>query len=131
MTLRLAPGQVIAIVGLSAKVDRPSYAVARALRGAGFVVLPVNPIYAGETILGELCVSSVLEIERSVDIVNCFRNSDEMPAVAREVVAMTPRAKVLWMQLGIENPQARIIAEGAGMEVIENRCIMVAYFSQH
>ncbi len=128
---KLVPGQRIAVVGLSAKTDRPSFDVARAMQGAGFQIVPVNPQYAGTEILGETCVASVAEIRDAIDVVNCFRKSEEMPALAAEVVAMIPSPRVLWMQMGIQSTEARTMAEAAGIHVVENQCIKIAYYAQH
>jgi uncharacterized protein len=128
--VKLAPGQTIAVVGLSAKPDRPSYDVARAMQRAGFRIIPVNPQYAGDEILGERCVASLLDIEGTVDIVDCFRKSEDMPSVAHDAVAMKVKPKTLWMQQGIANAEARAIAEDAGIAVIEDSCIKIAYYSQ-
>jgi uncharacterized protein len=129
-TFALKPGQTIAVVGLSAKPDRPSFDVAGVMQRAGFHIVPVNPQYAGSKILGEICVAALAEIAERVDIVDCFRKSEDMPEVARAVVAMRELPKVLWMQQDIANVEARRIAEAAGIEVVEDRCIKIAYYSQ-
>lgn len=129
--MKLVPGQTIAVVGLSAKPDRPSFDVARVMQGAGFRVIPVNPSYAGQTILGERCIASLAEIDTAVDIVDCFRKSEDMLKVALEVVAMKARPAVLWMQMGIRSTEARNVAAAVGIEVIEDQCIKVTYFNQH
>jgi uncharacterized protein len=116
--VKLEPAQTIAVFGLSAKIDRPSFDVASATQ------------YAGSQILDETCVATLEEITERVDIVDCFRKSEDMPEVARAVVAMRELPKVLWMQQGIANDEARAIAEAAGIEVIEDRCIKIAYYSQ-
>jgi uncharacterized protein len=128
--VKLAPGQVIAVVGLSAKPDRPSYDVARAMQRAGFRIIPVNPQYAGQTILDRVCVANLSEIDTPVHIVDCFRRSEDMPQLAREVVAMKYKPHTLWMQMGIESAEARAIAEAHGIEVIEDRCIKTDFYSQ-
>jgi predicted CoA-binding protein len=127
---KLVPGQTIAVVGLSAKPDRPSYDVARAMQRAGFLIVPVNPQYVGGEILGERVYASLLDIAQPVDIVDCFRKPEDMPAIARDAVAMSPPPKVLWMQMGIANQEAREIAERAGIEVVEDNCIKIAYYNQ-
>jgi uncharacterized protein len=129
-SFKLEPGQTIAVVGLSAKPDRPSYDVANVMQRSGFRIIPVNPQYAGSQILGENCVATLGEISLHVDIVDCFRKSEDMPDVARAVVAMHKLPKVLWMQQGIANAEARTIAEAAGIEVVEDRCIKIEYYSQ-
>jgi uncharacterized protein len=126
---KLEPGQTIAVVGLSAKPDRPSYDVAQAMRRAGFRIVPVNPQYAGSEILGERCVASLLDIDEAVHVVDCFRKSQDMPDVARDIVAMKRKPTLLWMQRGIESREAREMVKAIGIEVVEDRCIKVDYFS--
>ncbi|TAG77062.1 MAG: CoA-binding protein [Betaproteobacteria bacterium] len=128
--LRLVPGQRIAVVGLSAKPDRPSYDVSRAMQRFGFEIVPVNPNFAGDDILGVRCVASVMDIVGAVDIVDCFRKSMDMPSVAREVVRMSPLPQVLWMQLGVASAEAREIAQATGIAVVEDQCIKIAYMNQ-
>jgi uncharacterized protein len=115
--------KTIAVVGLSNRPDRPSFEVASVLQGGGYRIIPVNPQYAGSTILGEACLASLSEIDVAVDIVDCFRRSEDMPQVAAEAAAMTIRPKVLWMQLGVANDEAAKIAQTAGMTVVQNQCL--------
>ena len=119
----LSTCRVLAVVGLSAQWHRPSYFAAKYMQEHGYRVIPVNPMY--DAILGEKCYKSLADIPERVDIVDCFRKSAEIPAIAAEAVAM--QARVLWMQLGVENPAARRIAESAGLEVIENRCVKIEH----
>ncbi len=127
--MKLEPGQTIAIVGLSAKPERPSYDVASAMQRAGFRIVPVNPQYAGTAILGETCFGSLHDVAVPIHVVDCFRKSSDMPALAREVIAMKTKPALLWMQQGIENSEARALAEAAGITVVENRCLKVEFFS--
>ena len=115
--------RTIAVVGLSAQWHRPSFFAAKYLQEHGYRVIPVNPQY--ETILGEKCYKSLAEIPVKVDVVDCFRKSSEIPALADEAVKMG--AKVLWMQLGVENAEARRKAEAAGLDVVENRCMKIEH----
>ena len=115
--------RVIAVVGLSAQWHRPSYFAAKYLQEHGYRVIPVNPAY--DTILGEKCYKRLADIPEKVDVVDCFRKSSEIPAIADEAVAIG--AKVLWMQLGVENAEARARAEAAGLEVVENRCMKIEH----
>jgi uncharacterized protein len=126
----LTPGQRIAVVGLSAKPDRPSFDVARTMQRSGFQIIPVNPHYAGEAILGVRCVASLSEIGKPIDVVNCFRKSEDMLGVAEDVIAMRPLPRVLWMQIGIQSGAARALAEAVEIMVIENQCIKIAYQNQ-
>jgi len=115
--------KTIAVVGLSAQWHRPSYFAAKYLQEHGYRVIPVNPGYA--EILGEKCYKSLRDIPGKVDVVDCFRKSAEIPAIADEAIAIG--AKVLWMQLGVENGDARRKAEAAGLEVVENRCMKIEH----
>jgi len=99
--------RVIAVVGLSAQWHRPSSFAAK------------------YTILGEKCYKRLADIPEKVDVVDCFRKSSEIPAIADEAIAIG--AKVLWMQLGVESAEARAKAEAAGLEVIENRCMKIEH----
>jgi predicted CoA-binding protein len=115
--------RTIAVVGLSAQWHRPSFFAAKYLQEHGYRVIPVNPAY--ETILGERSYKRLADIPEKVDVVDCFRKSGEIPAIAEEAIAIG--ARVLWMQLGVENAQARVRAEAAGLQVIENRCMKIEH----
>ncbi|HET6265391.1 MAG TPA: CoA-binding protein [Usitatibacter sp.] len=115
--------KTLAVVGLSAQWHRPSYFAAKYMQEHGYRVIPVNPGY--DTILGERCYKSLRDIPGKVDIVDCFRKPAEIPAIAEDAIAIG--AKVLWMQLGVHNAQARARAEAAGLEVVENRCVKIEH----
>jgi predicted CoA-binding protein len=119
----LKGSHTIAVVGLSAQWHRPSYFAAKYMQEHGYRVIPVNPTYP--EILGEKSYKSLADIPEKVDVVDCFRKSSEIPALAEEAIAIG--AKVLWMQLGVENAAARARAEAAGLEVIENRCVKIEH----
>ena len=115
--------RTIAVVGLSAQWHRPSYFAAKYMQEHGYRVIPVNPMY-GE-ILGEKCYKALRDIPEPVDIVDCFRKSAEIPAIAEDAVAIG--ARVLWMQLGVHSDEARRRAEAAGLEVVEDRCVKIEH----
>jgi hypothetical protein len=119
----LKTAKTIAVVGLSAQWHRPSYFAAKYLQDHGYRIIPVNPMY--DAVLGEKCYKSLRDIPGPVDMVDCFRKSAEIPAIAEDAIALG--AKVLWMQLGVENAQARARAEEAGLEVVENRCVKIEH----
>ena len=130
----LNESKTIAIVGLSNKPDRASYGVAEYLQGHGYQIIPVNPSYAGQTILGERVCATLQEAAdtlatsgRRIDIVDCFRKSEDIPPIAREAIAV--RAGCLWMQLGIENQAAADLARAAGLDVVMNYCIKIEHRS--
>ena len=119
----LKTAKTIAVVGLSAQWHRPSYFAAKYMQEHGYRIVPVNPMYDG--ILGEKCYKSLRDVPGPVDVVDCFRKSAEIPAIAEDAIAIG--AKVLWMQLGVENAAARRRAEEAGLEVVENRCVKIEH----
>lgn len=119
----LKGSRTLAVVGLSAQWHRPSYFAAKYMQEHGYRVIPVNPTY--DLILGEKSYKRLADIPVPVDIVDCFRKSEEIPALAEEAIAIG--AKVLWMQLGVHNAEARRRAEAAGLEVVENRCVKIEH----
>lgn len=114
----------IAVVGLSEKPHRTSHAIARVMQGFGYKIYPVNPTLEGP-VLGEEPYSSVAEIEDQIDIVNVFRRGETVLPVAEDAVASGTR--VLWMQLGVVNDEARDFAADNGLTVVMDRCIKVDY----
>jgi uncharacterized protein len=119
----LTRSRVIAVVGLSPNWYRPSYFAAKYMQEHGYRTIPVNP--NATEILGEKCYPTIAAIPGGVDIVDCFRQPEEMPALAREAVAKG--AKVLWMQLGIRSEEAARIASEAGLDVVQNRCVKIEH----
>ena len=117
----------IAIVGASHKDVRPSYFVARYLLDKGYRVFPVNPGLGGKTILGQTVYASLAEIPEPIDMVDIFRSSDAAAAIVAEALALDPRPKVIWMQLGVRNDAAAAKAEAAGLTVVMNRCPKIEY----
>jgi len=95
----------------------------RYLLEQGYRVIPVRP-YVKE-VLGVPCVASLSEIEEPIDLVDVFRRAEFCPAVAEEAVAVG--AKALWLQLGIVSPEARAIAERAGMDYVEGACTAIVH----
>lgn len=119
--------KTIAVVGLSDNPERPSFEVAQVMQQAGFRIIPVNPRLVGQRILGEPCVATLGAVTEPVDIVDCFRRSEEMADIATAAALLMPRPQVLWMQLGVVNADAARIAHDAGMAVVQDRCIKIEY----
>jgi predicted CoA-binding protein len=119
--------KTIAVVGLSPKMHRDSYEVAEYMQSQGYRIIPINPVAAASNtpILGEKVYATLLEAAKveKIDMVDCFRNSADIPPIATEAVQI--KARVLWMQLGIDNEVAKSEAEAAGLSVVENRCLLI------
>ena len=124
-TLRriLRETKTIAVVGLSSKWHRPSYFAAKYLQEHGYRIIPVNPAY--EEVLGEKCYPNLLEIPEPVDVVDIFRFAKDVPPVVDDAIKIG--AKVVWMQLGIQNEEAAQKARAAGLEVVMNRCMKIEH----
>ena len=119
----LKENHTVAIVGLSADWYRPSYFAAKYMQEHGFKIIPVNPKYT--EILGEKCYPDLKSIPEKVDMVDVFRKSADCAPIAKEAVAIG--AKVLWLQLGVENDEAKAIAETGGLEFVQNRCVKIEF----
>ena len=124
-TLRriLKQSKTIAVVGLSANWYRPSAFAAKYMQQHGYRVIPVNPRY--KEVLGEKCYASLKDIPEKVDIVDCFRKSEDIEPIADEAIAIG--AKVLWMQIGVMNEKAAEKARKAGLEVVQDRCVKIEH----
>jgi uncharacterized protein len=120
----LADARTIAVVGASPKPDRPSHGVMRYLLEQGYRCIPVRPRGCDE-VLGVPCARSLADIEESVDLVDVFRRPEACPDVAIEAVAAGARS--LWLQLGIVSPEARRIADAAGIDYVEDECTKMVH----
>lgn len=123
----LCETKTIAVVGASAKTIRPSYFVVKYLISKGYDVIPVNPGLAGGEICGAKVYASLADIDRPVDMVDIFRNSEAALGVVKEALMLDPLPKVIWMQLTVFNQEAATLAEEAGVRVVMDRCPKIEY----
>jgi predicted CoA-binding protein len=119
--------KTIALVGASANEVRPSYFVMKYLLDKGYDVIPVNPGLAGQTLLGQMVYATLKDIPRPIDMVDIFRNSEAAGPITDEALSLTPRPRVIWMQLSVRNDEAAARAERAGVQVVMNRCPKMEY----
>jgi len=117
----------IAMVGVSPKTSRPSYFAFKYLLERGYRMIPVNPGQAGGELLGQKVFARLADITEPVDMVDIFRASEHALGVVQEALAMDPRPKVIWMQLGVRNDEAAKLAEAQGIKVVMNRCPKIEY----
>jgi hypothetical protein len=126
-TLRriLKENHVLAVVGLSAQWHRPSYFAAKYMLEHGYRVIPVNPQYQGQQILGQPCYASLRDIPDKVDLVDVFRKTADVMPIAEDAIAIG--AKVLWQQLGVRNEAAAARARAAGLETVMDHCVKIEH----
>ena len=113
----------IAVVGLSSNPERPSYGVTEYMQKAGYKIIPVNP--NERQVLGEKSYARLEDVPEKIEIVDIFRRPEDVPPVVES--AIRTGAKVIWMQLGIENAEAAEKARAAGMTVVEDACMFVEH----
>jgi uncharacterized protein len=114
--------RTIAVVGASEKEHRPSYSVFKFLLSHGYEVSGVNPNRAGRNLHGTVIYKSLAEVPGPIDMVDIFRNSQAAGNALDEALALDPRPKVIWMQLGVRNEEAAARARALGVKVVMDRC---------
>jgi predicted CoA-binding protein len=119
--------KTIAMVGVSANTIRPSYFAFKYLLERNFHMIPVNPLLAGQELLGQRIYAKLADIPEAVDMVDIFRSSRHALGIVKEAVELKPRPQVIWMQLGIRNDEAAALAEQNGLKVVMNRCPKIEY----
>jgi predicted CoA-binding protein len=118
----------IAVVGLSADQYRPSHFVAIYMQSEGYDIIPINPRYAGKTILGKHVYASLTEAREAgeqIEIVDVFRKGEDTPPIADEAVKIG--AQVLWLQLGVRNDEAGERAQAGGLIFVQDRCVKIEH----
>lgn len=119
----------VAIVGLSANSNRPSYFAATYLKDYGYELFPVNPAYEGQQILGRLCYASLADVPGPLEVVDIFRKPGDVPPIVDQAIELG--AKVIWMQLGVIHMEAARKAQDAGLEVVMDRCMKIEHARFH
>jgi len=120
----LTGSPTIAVLGAHQEPERAAYYVPEYLHGEGYRIIGVNPRLQGEELFGQPVRNTLAEIDEPVDLVDVFRRSERIPSHVEDILAMSPRPKVVWMQIGIKNEDAARILEAAGITVVQNRCTL-------
>jgi predicted CoA-binding protein len=123
----LRSAKSFACVGVSPNPVRPSHYVARYLTLKGYRVIPVNPGHTDKRLFGERVRGDLGEIDGAVDVIDIFRRPEAVPEVVDAALAMEPKPKVIWMQIGVTHAEAAARAEAAGLTVIQDRCPKIEY----
>jgi uncharacterized protein len=114
----------VAVLGIHQEPEKAAFYVPEYLHDEGYRVLGVNPVFSGQTMFDQPVVAKLTDIREPVDLVDIFRRPEHIDAHVEEILAMHPRPKVVWFQLGIRNDGAAKILEAAGITVIQNRCTL-------
>jgi len=120
--------RTVAVVGLSRNPAKHSHTVSQYLQSVGYHIIPVNPFV--DTVLGETAYKSLLDIPETINIVDIFRPSKDVPAIVEQAITIMNRVgspKVIWMQLGIVNEEAARRAKEAGFTVVMNKCMRIEH----
>jgi uncharacterized protein len=120
----LTTSPTIAVLGMHREPEKAAFYVPEYLHDEGYRVIGVNPRFAGEKLFGETVRNTLAEIREPIDVVEIFRRAERIPDHVEDVLAMSPRPKVVWFQLGIKNEDAAHILESAGILVVQNRCML-------
>ena len=115
------------MVGASPKPGRASRAIVGYLVQHGYRVIPVNPAHAGETIFGQQVIARLADAAEPIDMVDIFRRTEALAGVVDEALALSPKPKVIWMQLGLRDEAAARGAEAADLTVVMDRCIKIEH----
>jgi len=120
----LTGSPTVAVLGIHREPEKAAFYVPEYLHDEGYRVIGVNPEFVNETIFGEKVRATLSEINEPIDIVDVFRRPEVIPSHVGDILAMTPRPRVVWFQLGIKNEEAAKQLEEAGIVVVQNRCTL-------
>lgn len=120
----LTTSPTVAVLGVHREPEKAAYYVPEYLHDEGYRILGVNPRFRGEPLFGEPVRDTLAEITELVDLVEVFRRPAAIPEHVEDILAMKPRPRVVWFQLGIKHDEATRILEAAGITVVQNRCML-------
>jgi predicted CoA-binding protein len=120
----LMSSPTVAVLGIHREPERAAFYVPEYLHDEGYRIIGVNPRLAGAELFGEPTRATLAEIAEPVDLVDVFRRAENLPGHVEDILAMKPRPKVVWFQLGIRNDDVAHILEAAGITVVQSRCML-------
>jgi uncharacterized protein len=120
----LESAKTIAVLGVSASPEKPAHYVPQYMLESGYSVFPVNASMVGQKMFGQSVHASLSELETPIDIVDMFRRAEHLDSHLEEILAMNPRPKLVWLQLGIRHQEFAQKLLEAGIEVVQDRCLM-------
>ncbi len=120
----LEEARTVAVLGAHVQARKPAHYVPDYLHAHGYRILPVNPVYAGESLWGETVKATLAELDEPVDVIDVFRRGESVPAHLADILAMRPHPKLVWLQQGIRNDAVARELLAAGIEVVQDRCML-------
>ena len=123
----LLTAKTIAVLGAHPQHARPASYVPAYLQNAGYRIVPVNPRFVGEEMFGAVTVAKLADVHEAVDVVDVFRPSELLAGHLADILAMEPRPKLVWLQSGIENDDVAGALVAAGIDVIQDRCMLAEH----
>ena len=120
----LRAARTIAVLGAHEQPQKPAFYVPEYLHERGYRIVPVNPVLAGEVLWGETVRGTLAEIDEPVDVVDVFRRPELLMGHMADLLAMKPRPKLVWLQLGIRDDAFARAVQAAGMDVVQDRCTL-------
>ena len=123
----LRDAHTVAVLGAHPVTGKPAFYVPDYLKRQNYRVLPVNPHHQGETLWDRAPAATLAELDEPVDVVVVFRRSEAVPGHVDDILAMQPRPKVVWLQLGIRNDEAARRLEDVGITVVQDACMLVEH----
>lgn len=124
LTRILREAKTIAVLGAKEGAGEPAYYVPAYLQQRGYRIIPVNPMLAGRTVLGAPVVGALADLPGPVDVIDVFRRPEYLPGHAQEILALPWRPRAVWFQLGIRHDGAAAELVRAGIDVVQDRCMM-------
>jgi len=120
----LETSPTIAVLGIHAEPEKAAFYVPEYLHEVGYRVIGVNPRFVGDELFGERVRAQLRDIKEPVHLVDVFRRGEQVAAHVDDILAMQPRPRVVWLQLGVKSEEAAKLLEAEGIEVIQNRCTL-------
>jgi predicted CoA-binding protein len=120
----LREARTVAVLGAKVGAAQPAFYVPAYLHARGYRILPVNPVLAGQTVFGETVVGTLADLRERADVIDVFRRPEYLPGHAHEILALSWRPRAVWFQLGIRHDGAAAQLARAGIDVVQDRCMM-------
>ena len=124
LTRILREARTVAVLGAKVPPSEPAHYVPAYLQQRGYRIIPINPTLAGEKVLGETILATLADLPEPVDVIDVFRRPEFLPGHAREILALPWRPRAVWFQLGIRHDGAAAELARAGIDVVQDRCMM-------